>query len=255
MKMSSVYAREICLKNRTRMNKRHIILEIIIIALLIPALLLLSLKLGDRQYYISTVAVMILTMLPFFLHFEYRMPTARELVTLSVMAALCAAGRIAFVMVPHFSAMTGMIMICGIALGPEAGFIIGSVAAFVSNFIYGQGPWTPWQMFAYGLAGLLAALLARRHIMGGEKRVKTAVIGGLMVLVLIGPILDTAALFLSMTELNGKSIAAVYIAGLPVNAIHGGCTFVTIMILLRPILEKLERVKVKYGILDPQENK
>ena len=135
MKMSSVYAREIYLKNRTRMNKRHIILEIIIIALLIPALLLLSLKLGDRQYYISTVAVMILTMLPFFLHFEYRMPTARELVTLSVMAALCAAGRIAFVMVPNFSAMTGMIMICGIALGPEAGFIIGSVAAFVSNFI------------------------------------------------------------------------------------------------------------------------
>jgi energy-coupling factor transport system substrate-specific component len=102
------------------MNKRTIILEIIIIAVLIPVLLFLSLKFGDRQYYIGTVAVMILTMLPFFLHFEYRMPTARELVTLSVMAALCAAGRIAFVMVPNFSAMTGMIMICGIALGPEA---------------------------------------------------------------------------------------------------------------------------------------
>ena len=237
------------------MNKRHIIIEIIIIAVLIPALLLLSLKLGDRQYYIGTVAVMILTMLPFFLHFAYRMPTARELVTISVMAALCAAGRIAFVMVPYFSAMTGMIMICGIALGPESGFIIGSVAAFVSNFIYGQGPWTPWQMFAYGLAGLLAALFAKWNIMGGEKRLRTAIIGGLMVFLIIGPILDTAALFLSMTELNGESAASIYIAGIPVNAIHAGCTFVTIMLLLRPILEKLERVKVKYGILDSRENK
>ena len=86
--------------------------------------------------------------------------------------------------------------------------------------------------------------------MGGEKRLRTAIIGGLMVFLIIGPILDTAALFLSMTELNGESAASIYIAGIPVNAIHAGCTFVTIMLLLRPILEKLERVKVKYGILD-----
>ena len=219
--------------------KTRRLIEIIVIVLLIPAALLLSLKLGDRQYFLSSVVVMILMMLPFFVHFEYRAPSARELVTLAVMAA-----------VPYISAMTGLVMICGIALGPESGFIIGALAAFASNFIYGQGPWTPWQMFAYGLAGCLAGLLAKKAIMAAEKRIPTAVIGGLLVFCIIGPILDTAAVFLSMTELNGASVLTVYAAGVPVNAIHAACTVVILLLLLKPITEKLERVKTKYGMLD-----
>ena len=230
--------------------KTRRLIEIIVIVLLIPAALLLSLKLGDRQYFLSSVVVMILMMLPFFVHFEYRAPSARELVTLAVMAAICAMGRIVFVMVPYISAMTGLVMICGIALGPESGFIIGALAAFASNFIYGQGPWTPWQMFAYGLAGCLAGLLAKKAIMAAEKRIPTAVIGGLLVFCIIGPILDTAAVFLSMTELNGASVLTVYAAGVPVNAIHAACTVVILLLLLKPITEKLERVKTKYGMLD-----
>ncbi len=232
------------------MKKGKRIAETLVIVLLIPAVLMLSLKLGDRQYYLSSLVVMILMMLPFFVHFEYRAPSARELVTLAVMAAICAMGRIAFVMIPYFSAMTGLIMISGIALGPEAGFIIGALGAFASNFVYGQGPWTPWQMFAYGLAGCLAGLLAKKAIMSPDKRIQTSVIGGLLILCLIGPLLDTAALFLSMTELNGASISTIYVAGLPVNAIHGTCTAVTLLLLLKPVSEKLERVKTKYGMLD-----
>ena len=139
------------------------IIEILIIVVLIPAVLLISWKIGDRQYYLFSLIVMILIMIPFFLHFESRKPTARELVTIAVMAAIATAARAAFVMVPHFTPMSGVIMIAGIALGPEAGFVIGALTAFASNFVFGQGPWTPWQMFAYGLAGLLAALLAKKE--------------------------------------------------------------------------------------------
>ena len=151
----------------SKSNRTKRIIEILIIVVLIPAVLLLSWRIGDRQYYLFSVIVMILVMIPFFLHFERRRPSARELVTIAVMAAIATAARAAFVMVPHFTPMSGIIMIAGIALGPEAGFVVGALTAFASNFVFGQGPWTPWQMFAYGLAGLLAALLRDHH---GQRR-------------------------------------------------------------------------------------
>jgi energy-coupling factor transport system substrate-specific component len=71
-----------------------------------------------------------------------------------------------------------------------------------------------------------------------------------VVFCIVGPLLDTAALFLSMTELNGAGIATVYAAGVPVNAIHAACTVVTILLLVKPIEEKLARIKTKYGLME-----
>ena len=237
------------MENKTGNAKTKTILEILIIVILVPAALLLSWKIGDRQFYLFSVIVMILMMLPFFLHFEHRKPSARELVTIAVMSALAAAARAAFVMVPHFTPMTGIIMITGLALGAESGFITGALAAFVSNFVFGQGPWTPWQMFAYGLAGLLFGLLGRKDLLSSEKRLPTAIIGGLMVFCIIGPLLDTATLFLVSMQVNTSSVGAIYLAGVPVNAIHGAATFLTLLVLCKPISEKLERIKVKYGMM------
>ena len=231
-------------------SRKKRIIEILIIVVLIPAVLLISWRVGDRQYYLFSVIVMILVMIPFFLHFERRKPSARELVTIAVMAAIATAARAAFVMVPHFTPMSGIIMIAGIALGPEAGFVIGALTAFASNFVFGQGPWTPWQMFAYGLAGLLAALLARKGIMDSRHLVRTSIIGGLLILCIIGPLLDTATLFLESMMVTNLSAGAIYLSGLPVNAIHGAVTVVTLFVLLRPIQEKLERIKVKYGMME-----
>ena len=226
------------------------IIELLIIVVAIPVVLLISWKIGDRQYYLFSVIVMILVMIPFFLHFEKRSPSARELVTIAVMAAIATAARAAFVMVPHFTPMSAIIMIAGIALGPEAGFVVGALTAFSSNFVFGQGPWTPWQMFAYGMAGLLAALLAKRGIMGGEQRLRTAFTGGLLILCIIGPLLDTATLFLESMMVNNLSASAIYLSGLPVNAIHGAVTFVTLLVLCKPMQEKLDRIKVKYGMME-----
>ena len=234
--------------SKNKKTKR--ILEVLIIVILIPAVLLISWKVGDRQYYLFSVIVMILIMLPFFVRFERRAPSSRELVTIAVMAAIATAARAAFVMVPHFTPMSGIIMIAGIALGPEAGFLIGALTAFASNFVFGQGPWTPWQMFAYGLAGLLAALLARKGIMGSKHLVRTAIIGGLLILCVIGPLLDTATLFLESMLVTDLSAKAIYLSGLPVNAIHGAVTTVTLLVLCRPIQEKLDRIKVKYGMME-----
>ena len=134
-------------------------LSLIIMVVLVPLAVWLSSRFQLR-YYLSGLIIIVLTIAAFFLHFESRRPQARELVILAVLSALAVASRAAFIAVPHFKPMLAIIMLTGIAFGPEAGFLCGAISGFASNFIFGQGPWTPWQMFAYGIGGMLAGLFA-----------------------------------------------------------------------------------------------
>ena len=174
------------------------------------------------------------------------------MVLIAVMCAIAVASRAAFIMFPQFKPIVGIVMICGMALGPQAGFMTGSISAFVSNFIFGQGAWTPWQMFAFGLAGLLAGYLCRAGVMTSGKRLVTALIGGGMILVLIGPILDTCTLFTMSSVINTEAVGTVYLSGLPFNAVHGAAVFLTLLILAHPMIEKLDRIKVKYGLMEAE---
>lgn len=233
-----------------RTEKKHLIFAAAVILLLVPATLGLSRQFGNRRYYLCSVLLIFYSMLLFLSGFEKRKPQAREIVTLAVMCAVAVASRAAFIMIPHFKPMTGIIMITGIAFGPEAGFLTGAVSGFVSNFIFGQGPWTPWQMFAFGVAGFLAGILGRAGVLRGNDRIRTSLFGGLTVLLLIGPILDTCSLFTMVTEINRASAAAIYLSGLPVNVVHALATFLTLFFLCRPITEKLNRIKIKYGMME-----
>ena len=217
-----------------------------------PATLLVAWRFGNRKYYLSSLLLIVYAMLPFFVRFEHKKPQARELVTIAVMSAVAVASRAAFIMVPFFKPLTGIVMITGMALGPEAGFLTGAVSGFVSNFIFGQGPWTPWQMFAFGLAGLLAGYLCRAGVMTSGRRLVTALIGGGMILILIGPILDTCTLFTMSSVINTEAVGAVYLSGLPFNAVHGAAVFLTLLILAHPMIEKLDRIKVKYGLMEAE---
>ena len=134
-------------------------LSLVILLVLVPLTVLVFSRF-DRKYYLAGLAIIVLTTAAFFLHFESRKPQARELVILAVLCALAVASRAAFAAVPHFKPMLAIVMLTGIAFGPEAGFLCGAISGFSSNFIFGQGPWTPWQMFAYGIGGLLAGLFA-----------------------------------------------------------------------------------------------
>lgn len=85
---------------------------------------------------------------------------------LAVMVALSVAGRFMFSYLPHFKPVTAIVVLAGLYLGAESGFLCGALSAVISNFIFGQGPWTPFQMFAWGVIGLIAGLLAnplKRH--------------------------------------------------------------------------------------------
>ncbi len=231
--------------------KRSLILRVLVCAVLIPATLFLGTHLRGRWYYLTCTLVIIETMLPFFMAFETRKPQARELVTIAVMCALSVASRVV-VLIPNFKPMTAIIMLTGIALGPEAGFLTGAVSAFASNFFFSQGPWTPWQMMGYGFGGFLAGLC----YFGKERKhspSRLAVFGFLTIQLVVGPLLDCCTVFTTGSTLSWKYAAAVFAAGVPYNFKHALACAVTMLLFSKPLLGKLERLIVKYGMMDARQ--
>ena len=127
--------------------------------------------LGDRKYLFISLLVLLEVMLPFALLFERRGDRRRaSSCSLAVLSALCVAGRAAFSALPQFKPVLALVIVSGVALGGEAGFLTGALAMLLSNVMYGQGPWTPWQMFAMGLCGFLAGVLYRRGLLAARPR-------------------------------------------------------------------------------------
>ena len=126
--------------------------------------------------------------------------------------------------------------------------MVGAISAFASNFFYGQGPYTPWQMFAYGTGGMLAGFLFAKGRLA-KTPCTMAMFGFFSVLLLVGPLLDLSSVFLTLTAINAKSVLTVMFASVFVNIIQAVSTAAVLLILGRPLLEKLDRVKQKYGLL------
>lgn len=228
--------------------KKSTVATLLVFFLLIPATLYLGTRLSGRSYYITSTLVIIELMVPFFLAFEGRTPQARELVVIAVMAAIAIAARVA-IPIPNFKAIFAVIMLSGISFGPEAGFMVGAVAAFASNFFYGQGPYTPWQMMGYGAGGMLAGFCFREGRLPRKPWVM-AVFGFLAVILWIGPLLDCSSIFLVLSEITWEGAIAKFVSGFPVNLSHAICTVLVMLLFGKPLLEKLDRIKVKYGMME-----
>ena len=177
---------------------------------------------GGRKYLLCSLIVVVAAMLPFFMMFEGRKPKAREIMVISVLAAIGVAGRAAFFMAPSFKPVAAIVILTGISFGGEAGFLVGSLTMLISNMFMGQGPWTPWQMFAFGIVGFLGGLIFRRK-RGKWKHFHLwlCIYGGLSVLVIYGFLLDTASVFMGMGGINKAAFLAMYASGFPMNVIHG----------------------------------
>lgn len=231
-------------------NKKSFWISLIVIAVLMPATVGISWYMGDRKYYVASVLIMIYSMIPFFASFERRKPQAREMVTLAVMCAIAVAARTAFIWAPNFKPIGGIVMITAMAFGPQAGFMTGALSMIVSDMIFGQGPWTPWQMFSYGMLGFMTGLMAKRGWLSEKKPLVAAVAGFMFMILVVGPLLDTATVFTMAQMLNAESVLSIYLAGIPVNISQGIAVFLCVLILTKPIMNKLNRIKIKYGMMD-----
>ena len=206
----------------------------------------------NQHYYLISVILILLAIVVFFFSYEKKKPQARELVTLSVMSAIAVAARAAFAMIPFFKPMMGIVMITGMAFGSGAGFLTGVISGFVSNFIFGQGAWTPWQMFAYGVGGAIAGWLHKKKVMDEGKKLQTAAVGYMLVQLIVGPLLDVCSIFIMGQKVTSTYALAIFASGLIPNAIHGLATALTLFLLAKPMMEKLNRMKVKYGMMSKE---
>ena len=236
-------------KNGRKLTKRTITASFLILVL-VPLTIFLSWKYGERRFYLTSLLIIVYSMMPFFLVFEKRKPKARELVVLAVLCAIAAGGRAAFVMLNHFKPLVAVVIITGISFGPEAGFMCGAVSGFVSNFIAGQGPWTPWQMFSFGIAGFLAGVFYQKGLLKKENRIGLCIFGGLCTQLVVGVLLDLCALFTMGSVISWEMYLTLLISGLPVNAVHAAATVFFLFIISKPMFEKIDRIKIKYGMLE-----
>ena len=304
------------------------------IFVLMPATIAFStLVLDGSRYMITSLLIIVYTMMPFFMIFEKRRPKAREVVIIAMMTSITVVAHIFFHVIMPVQIGTALVIISGVALGPEAGFMVGALARFVCNFYMGQGPWSPWQMFCWGLLGFLAGLTfnkvtvrnryeelgeagqaaaaaaleerksrAFRMVMGPVMCVLFGIItayvtylfvpgkdttfwgwrvyafgaAGLLAgallqrkrmpvdslslsmftflttVIIYGGIMNMAAMFTSSgipgNDISFNTLRLLYISGLPYDLYHGITAAVCMFVVGNPMIEKLERIKIKYGI-------
>ena len=112
------------------------------------------------SWQLASFAILVAVVLVGFAWYERSRPPSQVVALVAALAALAIAGRIAFAAFPNVKPTTDIVIFAGYALGGAAGFAVGALTALVSNFWFGQGPWTPWQMAGWGMCGLLGAGLA-----------------------------------------------------------------------------------------------
>ena len=236
-------------KHKGKLSKRTIA-SMFLILILIPVTIWIGITLfDDRKYFVISLAIAVYCMLPFFLIFEGRKPQARELLTIAVLVAIAVAGRAAFFMVPSFKPVVAVTIISAVCFGAESGFLVGALSMLSSNMLFGQGPWTPWQMFAAGIIGFLAGILFQKGWLKARK-ISLCIYGFLATVFIYGGIMNPASLVMTSYAITKRNLLAIYMSGLPVDLVHASATVIFLWIASKPMIEKMKRIKVKYGMIE-----
>ncbi|MBO5411015.1 MAG: ECF transporter S component [Clostridia bacterium] len=221
------------------------IIPYIIAFLLIPAVIVTGIVFFEnKQYSFISLAIALLTLFLFFFSFERKETAAAKLVVIAVMTAISVAGRIIFAVLPGFKPVTAIVVITAIYLGREAGFITGSLSALLSNFYFGQGPWSPFQMLTWGLIGWFAAVFSNKL---KNSRVALSVYG-FFAGIAFSLVLDIWSAIWMGGTFSVSRYFAVLASSLPFTAVYAVSNVVFLLLIGAPVGKKLERIIKKYGL-------
>lgn len=196
-----------------------------------------------------TILAVLLAVGLLFASVEASRPAMRQLMPTVVLAALAAAGRVLFAAVPDVKPVSAIAIVAGATLGPQSGFAVGALSALVSNFFFGQGVWTPWQMYAWGLVGYVAGFVCR----GEGRRARVGVyVWGLCSALVYGAILNGFYVIGFVRPLTWQTVFVALLAALPFDLIHGVSTVGFLLLVWTPWRASIRRVVAKYG-LSPSE--
>ncbi|MEN2766881.1 ECF transporter S component [Ornithinibacillus xuwenensis] len=202
--------------------------------------------LNYQAYLLLSLVIIALIMLPFFARFEIRSITGREVVILAVLAAIAAVSRVPFAGLPSVQPTSFVIIVTGLVFGAESGFIVGAVAALVSNFFLGQGPWTPWQMYAWGMIGMTAGLLRNTWWM---KKMWGKCVYGFIWGFLFGWFMNLWIVVGNVENLTWNFLMGVYVSSFTHDLAHALSNVFFLIIFGASWIRILNRFKRKYGLL------
>ncbi len=230
-------------------------LEAVAVAI-VPLGLAVCAAAGIDQTGLLSFVVVTVSLAAFFASFEHRRPRLRDAMPMVVLASLAAAGRILFAPIPDFKPVSAIAIVAGASFGRQAGFLVGALAALVSNFFFGQGAWTPWQMYAWGMVGYGAAFVAKAcgDGAGGEAdgggRTWPLYAYGFVSGFGYGFVLNLWSVVGFFHPHTFAELIAVYAAAVPFDAVHAASTAFFLVVLYAPWRRKIARVKRRYGIGD-----
>lgn len=231
--------------------------------LLLPVILVVCAYSNISSSALLIFCAAILSLGMFFASWESSKPAIRQIMPVVVLSALAAAGRIVFAAAPSIQPVTAICVISGAAFGQREGFMTGSLAAFVSNCFLGQGMWTPWQMYAWGLVGYLAGVLFSKKYMnnvskdfaasnsmgsGGIRSCIVVCIFGFFASYLFSLIMNTWAVIGFGRELSTASVFAIYATSFAFDTLHAIPTVLFLAALFPSWEKKLVRIRMKYGL-------
>lgn len=227
-----------------RAKKIRSIISGSIIFLVLPSLIAALVFLPSKYYAAITVVFALFCLVPFILSIENKTFGAARIVPVAVMTAIAVAGRAAFFFIPQFKPILAVVIITGVAFNKESGFLCGALSMLCSNFIFGQGPWTPIQMLALGLIGYISAYLGKTKI---TKSPVFLCVWGFMCGILYGFFVDTWTILSIGSGLQFKDAAALYLLGLPFSLVLAAATAIFLALISKPLITKIGRIKMKYG--------
>ena len=217
------------------------ILGIIIPLVLIPAVAVCgSVLFSEQKHIFVSLVVAFFSLVLFITGFERKMTGTRRMVMVAVMTSISVLGRF----IPFFKPITALTVITAMYLGGEAGFLVGSLSALLSNFYFGQGPWTAFQMLAWGLIGYVAGLIAERLKRNRALLLTYGVLSG----VAFSLIMDVWTVLWYSAGFDLELYLASITAAIPHTILYAVSNFVFLYFLAKPFGDKLERMKIKYGV-------
>lgn len=217
----------------------------------VPVVMIACVAAGIRQSAFLLLVVVGLVLVLFFAGYEASRPALRQIMPTLVLAALAAAGRVLFAAVPDFKPVSAIAIIAGAVLGRRAGFMVGALAALSSNFFFGQGMWTPWQMYGWGLVGYVGGALADAgafRTRDGRVRRGALVAYGALSAAIFGAVVNAYDVIGFVQPLTWAGAVARVAAALPFDIMHGCATMVFLALLYAPWTRRIERVVRRYGL-------
>lgn len=195
---------------------------------------------------IASVTVMVIINLIGFVLFERTKPKPKDILPMVVICCGASLGRVIFNIIPQVQPVTALVIIAGSVYGCRKGYVTGALCALVSNLFLGQGPWTLFQMTAWGIVGFLAGLMEKLiHNISEGKKAWIYGFYGFFAAFLFSLITDFSTVAYLGESINTASVVAVYVTGLAFNMGHGVFNFILLLFLYGTLSRKLNRIKRK----------